>query len=149
MDKNSTEKLRQERKPSPAYSPQTPEQLLRKGYLQQMVTKANKIKRIDDYIKNSIAPEWATYYHVQNLNGNTLVISALNSSVAHKLRLCSLDWVYSLRQAHWPQISKIEIRVSHHEDNGARKFRMPQEAGSGKGIPQHLQDEWDRLRKSL
>jgi hypothetical protein len=95
-------------------------QVLNKTGLHNLVIKAKKIKELDDFIKNSIAPEWASYYHVQNLNGNTLIIGCSNSSAAQKIRLNSMDWLYNLRQAHWPELAKIEIKVAMEDELQSR-----------------------------
>ena len=99
-------------------APKAVRNILNKTHLSSLVTKSNKIKAVEDYIKHSISPEWGSYYHVLNLNGNTLIVGACNSAVAHKIRLNSMDWLYSLRQAHWPQLRNIEVKV--HDSSQAK-----------------------------
>ena len=160
MNKNDTQKILQPPKQKKAYSPKTVDYVLTKSHLRTIVTKASKIKVIEDYIKNSIAPEWGSYYHVQNLNGNTLVISACNSSVAQMIRLNSMDWLYSLRQAHWSQLTRLEVKVTNEEPERQKSEtikvkrivenktanEMQRMANS---MPEDLQQAWLKLTDTL
>lgn len=141
-------------------TPKAVGQVLTKSHLYSIVIKSNKIKAIDDYIKNSIAPEWSTYYHAQNLNGNTLIVAAANSSVAQKIRLNSMDWLYALRQAHWADIGRIEVKVgtlaplpSRFEQEKVKR-QVPQNTARqmqaiASTMPDELQQAWLNLTMEL
>ena len=161
MDKSNTyqqqQPAKQERK-----KPKAVEQVLTKSHLQNLVITANKIKAIEDYIKTTIAPEWSTYYHVQNLNGNTLIIACVNSSVAQKIRMNSMDWLYNLRQAHWPGLSAVKVKVNHEGQPGLpdrfKQVKVERSASAdtlqtmenlAQTMPDDLQQAWLELMHSL
>lgn len=79
--------------------------------LRNIVIQAKKINRLNNHIKHHIAPQWAIYYHVLNLKGNTLIIGVQSPSVAQRLRWSANDWLMALQQSNWPYIKYIEFKV--------------------------------------
>lgn len=139
---------------------------LNQRYLAKIVAQAKKINRLNSYLKQYIAPQWAPYYHVLNLKGNTLIIGVQSSGAAERFRWASADWLMALQQGNWPYIKHIEFKVTlnsaeditsikrHKQQQKIKKHTISPKTGKAYAshadhMPTQLQAAWQRLSEYL